>query len=202
MKLFIIAAVLIASVCAEPESDAEAKPWLAYSNYGYAGYPYASYAAGYAGYPYAAGVYGSGVYGSGYNGYALGGAHYIGKRSADSDAEAKPWLTYANTYAGVAGYPYASYAHAAYPYAGLYGAGLYNGYNGYALGATHYIGKRSAEAEAEPEAWYGAYNGYAGVGAYGYGSRYATYAPYTYGARYGGYRYASPYTYGGYGYGK
>merc|ERR1711941_180428 len=59
MKLFLIAAVLIASVCAEPESEAkaDAKPWLAYSNYGYAGYPYA---AGYAAYPYA------GVYGAGY----------------------------------------------------------------------------------------------------------------------------------------
>merc|ERR1711993_207573 len=81
----------------------------------------------------------------------------------------------------------------------FYGAGVDGaGYNGYALGYngynTHFIGKRSAEAEAEPEAWYGAYNGYAG---YGYGSRYAGYArPYSY-----GYRYASPY-YGGYGYGK
>merc|ERR1711963_266731 len=80
--------VLIASVCAEPESEAkaDAKPWLAYSNYGYAGYPYA---AGYAAYPYA------GVYGAGYNGYATG-YHYLGKRSADSESDAKPWLTYAN----------------------------------------------------------------------------------------------------------
>merc|ERR1711899_679511 len=63
MKLFLIAAV-----CAEPESEAkaDAKPWLAYSNYGYAGYPYAA-------------------------GYA-----YLGKRSADSESDAKPWLTYAN----------------------------------------------------------------------------------------------------------
>merc|ERR1712018_347534 len=181
MKLFIVAAVLIASVFAEPESEAEAKPWLTYGA-GYAGYPYAST---YAAYPYAgvygAGVYGAGVYGAGYNGYALG-AHYLGKRSADSDAEAKPWLTYA-----AAAYPYAAtYAHAVYPYAGVYGAGVYGaGYNGYALGYngynTHFIGKRSAEAEAEPEAWYGAYNGYAG---YGYGSRYAGYArPYSYGYR-------------------
>merc|ERR1711950_7689 len=88
MKLFLIAAILIASVCAEPESEAkaDAKPWLAYSNYGYAGYPYA---AGYAAYPYA------GVYGAGYNGYATG-YHYLGKRSADSESDAKPWLTYAN----------------------------------------------------------------------------------------------------------
>merc|ERR1711993_198571 len=98
MKLFLIAAVLIASVCAEPESEAkaDAKPWLAYSNYGYAGYPYA---AGYAAYPYA------GVYGAGYNGYATG-YRYLGKRSADSESDAKPWLAYSNY--GYAGYPYAS----------------------------------------------------------------------------------------------
>merc|ERR1712154_135551 len=49
-----------------------------------------------AAYPYA------GVYGAGYNGYATG-YHYLGKRSADSESDAKPWLTYANY-----GYPYAS----------------------------------------------------------------------------------------------
>merc|ERR1712213_254984 len=44
MKLFLIAAVLVASVFAEPESEAkaDAKPWLAYSNLGYAGWPYAA----------------------------------------------------------------------------------------------------------------------------------------------------------------
>merc|ERR1712077_71695 len=35
MKLFLVAALLIASACAEPESEGEAKPWLAYGNYGY-----------------------------------------------------------------------------------------------------------------------------------------------------------------------
>merc|ERR1712001_156923 len=83
MKLFIIAAVLIASVFAEPESDAKSEPWLTYGA-GYAGYPYAStyaaypYAGAYAAaaYPYAATYahaaypYG-GIYGTGYNGYAL-----------------------------------------------------------------------------------------------------------------------------------
>jgi len=225
MKLFIIAAVLLASVFAEPEadpkawyasygypyagyagayagwpatygyglgygyngyalgghfigkrsadadSDAEAKPWLAYSNFGYAGYPYSAYAGAY-GYPY----------GLGYNGYALG-AHYIGKRSADSDAEAKPWLAYSNF--GYAGYPYSAYAGAyGYPY------GL--GYNGYALGA-HFIGKRSADAEAKPESWYG-YSGYAPYSYGGYGG-YAGYAPYAYG-------YGLGYGYNGYAYGK
>merc|ERR1711963_794081 len=94
MKLFIIAAVLIASVFAEPEAEADPNAWYASYGYGaglayagaYAPYTYGAY--GYAGYPYA------------YNGYALG-THLIGKRSADADAEAKPWLAYANYgYAG------------------------------------------------------------------------------------------------------
>merc|ERR1712027_50685 len=133
MKLFLIAAVLIASVCAEPESEAkaDAKPWLAYSNYGYAGYPYAAgyaaypyagvYGAGYngyaTGYPYAstygayAGAYAPAVYGAGYAAYTTpyttyGAAHLIGKREAEADSEAKPWLAYSNY--GYAGYPYAS----------------------------------------------------------------------------------------------
>merc|ERR1712224_1010891 len=171
MKLFLIAAVLIASVCAEPESEAkaDAKPWLAYSNYGYAGYPYA---AGYAAYPYA------GVYGAGYNGYATG-YRYLGKRSADSESDAKPWLTYANY-----GYPYAStYGAYACPsvYRAAYAAPAYTTY-----GAAHLIGKRSADAE--PESWYGAY-GYASPYTYGgYGSYgYSAYRPYTYGRVYGAY---------------
>merc|ERR1712158_348842 len=100
MKLFLIAAILIASVCAEPESEAkaDAKPWLAYSNYGYAAYPYA------------------GVYGAGYNGYATG-YRYLGKRSADSESDAKPWLAYSNY--GYAGYPYAS-TYGAYAYPSVY----------------------------------------------------------------------------------
>merc|ERR1711874_338844 len=166
MKLFLIAAVLIASVCAEPESEAkaDAKPWLAYSNYGYAGYPYA---AGYAAYPYA------GVYGAGYSGYATG-YRYLGKRSADSESDAKPWLTYANY-----GYPYASTYGA---YAGAYAAApAYTTY-----GAAHLIGKRSADSE--PESYYGAY-GYASPYTYGgYGSYgYSAYRPYTYGRVYGAY---------------
>merc|ERR1712079_676456 len=150
MKLFLIAAVLIASVCAEPESEAkaDAKPWLAYSNAGYAAYPYA------------------GVYGAGYNGYATG-YHYLGKRSADSESDAKPWLAYANY--GYAGYPYAStYGAYAYPsvYRAAYAAPAYTTY-----GAAHLIGKRSADSE--PESWYGAYGyaspyTYGGYGSYGY----------------------------------
>merc|ERR1739838_78186 len=110
-KLFLIAAVLIASVFAEPESEAKADAW--YGAYGYGGYPYA-------------GVYGgwNGAYGLGYNGYAAG-YRYLGKISADSDADAKPWLTY-----GAYAAPVATYGYAA-PVA-TYGA--------------HYIGKRSADS--------------------------------------------------------
>merc|ERR1711963_890646 len=216
MKLFIIAAVLIASVFAEPEAEADPNAWYAsyvlhqigkiispnaippptlvnlkgnflvsacwspsistyhLKTYGYAGFPYyGAYA------PYTYGAYGYAGYPYAYNGYALG-THLIGKRSADADAEAKPWLAYANY--GYAGYPYAYAGAYGYPY-GAYGLG----YNGYALGA-HYIGKGSADAEAKPEAWYGAYGyGYAGY-PYSYG-----YAGYPYG--YAGYPYA-------YGYGK
>merc|ERR1712059_8310 len=116
MKLFLIAAVLIASVCAEPEADPKA--W--YSTYGaYGGYPYArSYGlgyAGYGGYGYAAAPYAatySAAYARPYTtyaglhaGYGLGYGHYLGKRSADSEPEAKPeswygsYLPYGNGYA-------------------------------------------------------------------------------------------------------
>merc|ERR1711881_228637 len=144
MKLFLVAALLIASACAEPESEGEAKPWLAYGNYGYnyPAYGYAGYAGhyGYAGYP-----------------YATHGYRHFWKREADSESEAKPdadaWyslyghgLTYPYaTNAYVAGYPYAHATYAApavttaaryvAPYYNAYGLGYHyaNGYNGYAL---------------------------------------------------------------------
>merc|ERR1712020_167217 len=98
----------------DSDSEAEAKPWLAYSNYGaYGAYPYA-------------GVYGAGVYGAGYNGYALG-HRVIGKRSADSEPEAKPWLAYGyNGYNNYFGARYAGYARPySYGYASPY---TYAGY--------------------------------------------------------------------------
>merc|ERR1712064_52471 len=159
MKFFILAALLVASVFAEPEAEADPNAW--YASYGYSGFPYYVFGAGlaYAG-AYAPYTYAGYPYAYGYNGYALGATHLIGKRSADAEAEAKPEAWYGAYGYGYAGYPYA------------YGA--------------HFIGKRSADAEAKPEAWYGAY---------GYG-----YAPYSYG--YAGY----PYGYAGYpyayGYGK
>merc|ERR1711963_1105594 len=89
---FLIAAFLVASVFAEPESEAkaDAKPWLAYSNLGYAGYPYAAGYSTYGAYPYA-------TYGLGYTGYTGYGAHFVGKRSAEAESDAKPWLTLLTT---------------------------------------------------------------------------------------------------------
>ena len=181
--------MLIASACAEPESEGEAKPWLAYGNYGY-NYPAYGYA-GYAGY---AGHYGY----AGYP-YATHGYRHFWKREADSESEAKPdadaWyslyghgLTYPYaTNAYVAGYPY---AHATYAAPAVTTVGRYVApyYNAYGLGYHHALGKREAESdsEAKPDAWYNYYGN-----AYGY--------PYANG--YNGY--ALPYarTYAGYGYG-
>jgi len=163
MKFFLIAAVLVASVFAEPESEAkaDAKPWLAYSNLGYAGYPYAAGYSTYGAYPYA-------TYGLGYTGYA---GHLVGKRSADAESDAKPWLTYANY--GYAGYPYAStYGAYAYPSA-VYSHAAYAAPVATYAGA-HFIGKREAEAESDAKPWltYANY-GYAG---YPYASTYGAYA--------------------------
>merc|ERR1712080_541808 len=102
MKLFLVAALLIASACAEPESEGEAKPWLAYGNYGY-NYPAYGYS-GYAGYPYT-------------HGY-----RHFWKRDTESEAEpeAKPdaWYSY---YGNAYGYPYANgYNGYALPYARTY----------------------------------------------------------------------------------
>merc|ERR1712020_696701 len=175
MKLFLVAALLVASACAEPESEGEAKPWLAYGNYGYnyPAYGYAGYAGhyGYAGYP-----------------YATHGYRHFWKREADSESEAKPdadaWYS---LYGHGLAYPY---AHATYAAPAVTTAARYVApyYNAYGLGYHHALGKREAESdsEAKPDAWYNYYGN-----AYGY--------PYANG--YNGY--ALPYarTYAGYGYG-
>merc|ERR1712021_109429 len=119
MKL-ITAACLIAATFAEPEANAEADAALLYGAYGYGGHA-SPYALGYRGY---AGAYGAYPYATAY------GAHYIGKRSADAEPEAKAdaALIYgAYGCAGHAASPY-SYGHSAYgasPYA-------YSGYRAHA----------------------------------------------------------------------
>merc|ERR1712168_528500 len=93
------------SADAEPEADPKADAALLYGALGYAGYgglsAYRTYA-GYGAYPYAY------------------GAHYLGKRSADAEPEAK----------ADAALLYSRYGYAS-PYVGGY-ASVYSGYRGYA----------------------------------------------------------------------
>merc|ERR1712064_35371 len=95
-----LAALLVASVFAEPEAEADPNAW--YDSYGYSGFPYYGYGAGlaYAG-AYAPYTYAGYPYAYGYNGYALGGTHLIGKRSADAEAKPEAWY-------GAYGYGYAT----------------------------------------------------------------------------------------------
>merc|ERR1711944_110174 len=117
MKLFLIAAVLVASVFAEPESEAkaDAKPWLAYSNFGYAGYPYAST---YGAYAYPSAVYSHAAYAAPVATYA--GAHLIGKREAEAEPES--W-------------------YGAYGYSRPYGYSTYGAYGGYAAYRPYTYGR-------------------------------------------------------------
>merc|ERR1712026_383596 len=96
------------------------------------------------------------------------------KRSADAEAEADPaYLTY--------GYPTTysyGYHHAAVPaVSAVHSAYVAPTYYSHALNNVHYLGKRSAEAEADP-----AYL------TYGYTPYAAGYTPYFGGRYYGGYR--------------
>merc|ERR1712142_1327804 len=80
---FIAAACLVAAAFAEPEAKADADAALLYGAYGYAGY------AGYAGYPYALGYSGYAGYPYAYGAYPYSYGHYIGKREAEAEPEAK-----------------------------------------------------------------------------------------------------------------
>merc|ERR1712020_768945 len=166
MGKFLLLTCLVAAVKAEADADA-----LLYSAYGpvaYAGY-----------HPYAAAVpFGSSTgldpITQGLDAVTQGvaipaGYRYLGKRSADADAEADAGLLYRAAYN-----PYTYAARAYHPY------GAYPYYSGF-----HYLGKRSADADAEADAGllYSAYSPYT----------YAAYLPYAYGAyspyTYGAYRY-------------
>merc|ERR1712168_768931 len=120
---FIAVACLVAAVFAEPEAKADADAALLYGAYGYGGYA-APYSLGYAGYG------GLGAYRAyaGYGAYPYTyGAHYLGKRSADAEPEAK-----ADADAALL---YSRYGYAASPY---YGGYAYGGYPAY--GAYSYLG--------------------------------------------------------------
>merc|ERR1712080_752128 len=137
---------LVGAALAEPEADP-----LFYSGYtglynGYSGYT----GLGYTGLPHV-GSYISPAY-TGFTGY-----HTLGKREAEAEAEpeADP-LLYRSTYSGLASplvrsvyNPVSTYGSIVAPVStyGSYIRPAYTGYTGY-----HGLGKREAEAEAEPEA--------------------------------------------------
>merc|ERR1711920_571120 len=136
------------------------------------------------------------TYGAHYPTYPTYGVHHLGKREAEAEAEADPAVLYANHYGyphTTYGYPYAT--HATYPYTTYGYPYTYNvpsvvapetaevkkvvtpvtyPYTTYGYPTVHHLGKREAEAEADPAVLYSHYAGY----------------PYTYGAY--------PYTYAGY----
>merc|ERR1712088_94414 len=117
-------------------------------------------------------------YHGGYGGYGLGGYHYLGKRSAEAEAEpeADPLLVGYSPYGNGYALPTVHYGYhligkrsadaepESKPY---YYGGLYGGYGGLYGGYGHYLGKRSADAESKPYYYGGLYGGY-GLG-YGYG---------------------------------
>merc|ERR1712179_699255 len=150
-SIFFVAC--IAAAFAAPEAEAEADP--AYLTYGYPAYGYRS-------------AYNFPAY-TAYNGFYR--RHFY-KRSADAEAEADPaYLTY--------GYPATTYGygyhHAAVP--AVHSAYVAPTYYSHALNNVHYLGKRSAEAEADPA--YPVYSGY---------TPYAAYTPYFGANYYGGHR--------------
>ena len=181
----VLAFALFAAVIAEPEAEASPDAYYGYAGYGHG---YGGYGRGYGYGLY--GRYGYGGYGYGGYGRGYGYGHYLGKRSADADAEASPALFY-----GAYGHPYHYGVHP-YAYAPLRLAGASSYQHVSTPAATHGIHqlhKREAEADASPDAYYG----YAGYG-HGYGYGY----PHRYGyGRYYGYSGAYGYPYGRYGYG-
>merc|ERR1711970_501909 len=159
LALLFLAGLALAQEETENGPDAEADPAAWY--YG-----------GYYGYPYHRGYYGYGGY-RGYSGHRYG---YWGRKKRDAEADPAVLASTSAVTTTPVTYtvPHAlTYAHH-YPYT-------------YGYGHLPYLKKREAEADANPEAWYGHYYGYPGY----YGHRY-------YG--YGGY-YGHPYGYGYY-YGK
>ena len=156
---------------AAPEAEADAL----YGAYGYSALP--AYPALYNAYP-------------NWPGYSLPGFSRTlygarGKRSAEAEAEADAY------------YPAYGYGLAAFPtsYSGVASTFDWPGIAAPGFSSTLYgaRGKRSADAEADADAYYYGLTGYSGYSGYaGYG-----YAGYPYRAAYG---YGYPYRYGGYRY--
>merc|ERR1712212_1286329 len=199
MKSIFFVAALVAAAIAEPEADADAY----YSTLGYHGLGYSNYN-GYNGLrSYAAPAYGYRSYGHGYASpyYNYGAYRHFGKRSAE--AEAKPEAD-ADAYYNTLGYNGLGYANYGYNGYRSYVTPAYTRSFGYAspyaynYGAYRHFGKRSADAEADADAYYSTL-GYHGLGYSNYGfNGYRSYVAPAY--NYGSYSYASPYAYGRYHY--
>merc|ERR1712179_109473 len=149
-SIFFVAC--IAAAFAAPEAEAEADP--AYLTYGYPAY----------------GGYRSAYNFPAYNAYNGFYRRHFYKRYAEAEAD-PAYLTY--------GYPATTYGygyhHAAVP--AVHSAYVAPTYYSHALNNVHYLGKRSAEAEADPA--YPVYSGY---------TPYAAYTPYFGANYYGGHR--------------
>merc|ERR1711962_1876656 len=193
MKSIFFVAALVAAALAEPEADADAY----YSTLGYHGLGYSNY--GYNGLrSYAAPAYGYRSYSHGYaSPYNYGAYRHFGKRSAE--AEAKPEAD-ADAYYNTLGYNGLGYANYGYNGYRSYVAPAYTRSFGYAspytynYGAYRHFGKRSADAEADADAYYSTL-GYHGLGYSNYGfNGYRSYVAPAY--NYGSYSYASPFAYG------
>merc|ERR1712180_507423 len=190
LKSTFFVAALVAAVHAEADADADAYySTLGYHGLGYTNYGLRSYAA-----PYAFGVRSYGYAGP----YTYGAYRHFGKRSADAEPEPEAdadayYSTLGYHGLGYSNYGYnglRSYAAPAYGYRS-YGHGYASPYN---YGAYRHFGKRSAEAEAKPEAD-AFYNtlGYNGLGYANYGyNGYRSYVAPAYTRSFG---YASPYAY-------
>jgi len=202
MNKFLAVFCLAAAAWAAPEADAEADPALLYGAYGYAGlgaYGYAGLGA-YAGYPYAYGAYAGLPYAHAIAAPAVAEVKEAEEAAPAPAAAVVPTLAYAGLpYAHAVAAPVATGYAQVSPSASLSTLGLANaavpavagGYAGAgryvanSAGVVH-VAKRSADAEADADAFYG-YAGYP----YAYGHLgYAGYAGYPY--AYGGYASHSP----------
>merc|ERR1712109_288405 len=178
LKSIFFVAALVAAVHAEADADADAYySTLGYHGLGYTNYGLRSYAA-----PYAFGVRSYGYAGP----YTYGAYRHFGKRSADAEPEAE---AEADAYYSTLGYHGLGYANYGFNGYRSYVAPAYTRSIGYAspyaynYGAYRHFGKRSADADADADAYYSTL-GYHGLGSSNYGS----------------YSYASPYVYGRYHY--
>merc|ERR1712212_1297210 len=164
MKAFVVVALAIAGVSADSAADAYTLGQVA------AGVPWANaYYSGRAhnpGYVSHISYPTSNVY-SAYNVFPYGGLHHaIGKREADSDADAytigqvAAGLPYANAVATGHAHNPGVITHTAYPLNNVYSNAVYNGvahgytaynaYNAFPYGGFHHaIGKREADSDAD-----------------------------------------------------